>query len=108
MVRWSWVIRTLFATAARSRISARQFVFNDLLANVKADYVLANPPFNDGSKGGWGAERVRPRTLACNWASGASRFRPRNGNTMWILHFLYHLKHRDGGVRDGYGRTLER
>src|SRR5262245_22106043 len=32
----------------------------DQHAHLKADYVLANPPFNDGSKGehGWGADKV--------------------------------------------------
>ena len=33
---------------------------NDRHAGLKADYILANPPFNDGAKGenGWGAKRV--------------------------------------------------
>lgn len=35
---------------------------------LKADYVLANPPFNDGAKGenGWGARSFLIRTLACD------------------------------------------
>lgn len=33
---------------------------NDQHASLKADYLLANPPFNDGSKGegGWGADKI--------------------------------------------------
>jgi type I restriction-modification system DNA methylase subunit len=34
--------------------------FDDRHATLKAGYVLANPPFNDGSKGetGWGADKI--------------------------------------------------
>ena len=33
---------------------------NDQHPELKADYVLANPPFNDGAKGenGWGADQI--------------------------------------------------
>jgi type I restriction enzyme M protein len=50
----------LFIHGLDGKIELGNSYFNDLLANVKADYLLANPPFNDGSKGenGWGAERV--------------------------------------------------
>jgi len=74
--------------------------FNDQHDQVKADYVIANPPFNDGSKGegGWGADRVSnkdPRLdLGMLDDEGHKRPMPlavRNANTMWILHFLHHL-----------------
>jgi type I restriction enzyme M protein len=67
---------------------------DDKHATLKADYVLANPPFNDGSKGenGWGADKIAdkdPRLVIGNERVPLS---PRNANTMWILHFLSHLK----------------
>src|SRR5207249_6893555 len=72
--------------------------FDDRHATVKADYVLANPPFNDGAKGenGWGADRIPnndPRQVVGERRLPLS---PRNANTMWILHFLSHLK--EGGT----------
>ena len=73
---------------------------------LKADTILANPPFNDGSKGenGWGADKILandPRLkLPSPFGRGAGGegnlpLSPRNANTMWMLHFLYHLK--EGG-----------
>lgn len=61
---------------------------------VKADYILANPPFNDGSKSkeGWGADKVPPRDKRLVVNGERMPLAPRNANTMWILHFLYHLK----------------
>ena len=84
----------LFIHGLDGKIELGNSYFNDLLANVKADYLIANPPFNDGAKGddGWGADRVPskdPRLQLGEWRATLS---PRNANTMWILHFLYHLK----------------
>jgi len=70
---------------------------DDKHAALRADYILANPPFNDGAKSdaGWGAERIPAKDPRL--ALGAERLplAPRNANTMWMLHFLHHLK--DGG-----------
>lgn len=67
--------------------------WNDQHPTLKADHILANPPFNDGSKSaaGWGADRITaddPRL-----AVGRERLplSARNANTMWMLHFLSHL-----------------
>ncbi len=79
---------------------------DDQHAPLKAKYLLANPPFNDGSKGenGWGADRIpnddprlrlSPLALEGRGAGGEGGTKlplsPRNANTMWILHFLSHL-----------------
>jgi type I restriction enzyme M protein len=61
---------------------------------LKADYILSNPPFNDGSKGreGWGADQVSeddPRRVIAGQKMPLS---PRNANTMWMMHYLHHLK----------------
>ncbi len=84
----------LFIHGLNGRIELGNSYFNDKLADVKADYLIANPPFNDGSKGedGWGADRVPakdPRLQIGDWRATLS---PRNANTMWMMHFLYHLK----------------
>jgi type I restriction enzyme M protein len=65
---------------------------------LRADYILANPPFSDGSKSqtGWGAAGIPdkdPRLVLSNERMPLS---PRNANTMWIMHLLYHLK--EGGT----------
>jgi len=72
---------------------------DDQHATLKARYLLANPPFNDGSKGenGWGADRIphddpRLRLPLAGGEGGAKLpLSPRNANTMWMLHFLNHL-----------------
>ncbi len=55
----------------------------DLHKDLKADYILANPPFNDSD---WGGERLRddPR-----WKYGVPP--TGNANYAWIQHFIYHL-----------------
>jgi type I restriction enzyme M protein len=84
----------LFIHGLDGRIELGNSYFNDLLANVKADYLIANPPFNDGSKGedGWGADRVPAKDPRLQLGEFRATLSPRNANTMWMLHFLYHLK----------------
>jgi type I restriction enzyme M protein len=57
--------------------------FKDLHRDLKADYVLANPPFNMDD---WGDERLSedPR-----WQYGVPPMN--NANYAWIQHFIYHL-----------------
>lgn len=56
---------------------------DDKHPDLEADYVLANPPFNDSD---WGGERLQddPR-----WQFGVPP--PRNANFAWIQHFIHHL-----------------
>ncbi len=64
----------------------------DLHPDLRADFIITNPPFNLGEKGraGWGRERLMddPR-----WRVGKSQTLPpaSNANFAWILHFLHHL-----------------
>ena len=61
--------------------------------------MLANPPFNDGAKGenGWGANGIARQGPRLRLLGGEPiPLSPRNANTMWMLHFLHHLK--DGGT----------
>lgn len=56
---------------------------NDLHQDLKADYILANPPFNDSD---WGGERLKndPR-----WKYGTPP--AGNANFAWVQHFIHHL-----------------
>jgi type I restriction enzyme M protein len=56
---------------------------NDLHPDLKADYVLANPPFNDKS---WGGELLRDDK---RWTYGIPP--ARNANFAWVQHFIHHL-----------------
>ena len=60
--------------------------------DLRSDFIITNPPFNLGEKGGagWGREQLLedPR-----WTVGKSTLLPpaSNANYAWILHFLHHL-----------------
>lgn len=58
-------------------------LLNDQFADLKADYVIANPPFNQED---WGADRISnddPRLVGPVTDS--------NANYMWMQHFFSHL-----------------
>lgn len=50
---------------------------------MKADYILANPPFNDSD---WGGDRLRDDV---RWKFGAPPMS--NANFAWVQHFIHHL-----------------
>ena len=56
---------------------------NDRHPDLRADYILANPPFNVSD---WGGERLREDR---RWTYGAPPVG--NANFAWVQHFLYHL-----------------
>jgi len=55
----------------------------DLHPDLKADYVLANPPFNDSD---WNGEQLRKDV---RWKYGAPPVG--NANFAWVQHFVHHL-----------------
>ncbi len=55
----------------------------DLHPDLKADYILANPPFNSSD---WGGERMREDK---RWKYGAPPVG--NANFAWVQHFIHHL-----------------
>ena len=55
----------------------------DLHKDLRADYILANPPFNSSD---WGGERLRDDV---RWKYGAPPVG--NANFAWVQHFIYHL-----------------
>lgn len=56
---------------------------NDLHKDLRADYILANPPFNMSD---WGGERLRDDA---RWRYGIPP--ANNANYAWIQHFIHHL-----------------
>jgi len=56
---------------------------NDAHKDLKADYVIANPPFNDSD---WSGDLLRKDG---RWKHGTPP--AGNANYAWIQHFLYHL-----------------
>ena len=56
---------------------------NDSHKDLKADYVIANPPFNDSD---WSGELLKKDA---RWKYGIPP--AGNANYAWIQHFLYHL-----------------
>ena len=60
---------------------------NDAHKDLKADYIIANPPFNDSD---WSGELLHDDA---RWSILGEKLQPppANANYAWILHFLYHL-----------------
>ena len=56
---------------------------NDRHPDLRADYILANPPFNVSD---WGGDRLRDDK---RWEHGVPPVG--NANFAWVQHFLYHL-----------------
>ena len=56
---------------------------NDRHPDLRADYILANPPFNVSD---WGGERLRDDK---RWEYGPPPVG--NANFAWVQHFLHHL-----------------
>ena len=60
---------------------------NDAHKDLKADFIIANPPFNDSD---WSGELLREDG---RWNVLGEKLLPPvgNANYAWIMHFLYHL-----------------
>ena len=60
---------------------------NDLHKDLKADYIIANPPFNDSD---WSGELLRDDA---RWQVLGQKLTPPAGNAnyAWIQHFIYHI-----------------
>lgn len=56
---------------------------NDAHPDLKADFIMANPPFNDSD---WGGELLRTDG---RWKYGVPPVG--NANFAWVQHFIYHL-----------------
>jgi type I restriction enzyme M protein len=76
------------------KIELGNSLLNDAHPDLRAETVIANPPFNVRS---WGADKIdskRDPRLQIGYRRG--QVTDSNANTMWMMHFLYHLA--DGGT----------
>jgi len=63
--------------------AASDTFFNDLHATMKADYILANPPFNLSD---WGADKLAENV---RWKYGLPP--AGNANFAWMQHMIHHM-----------------
>lgn len=68
-------------------------LLNDQHPDLKANYVIANPPFNLRS---WGADKIDSNDERLQIGYQRGQVTDSNANYMWMMHFLYHLA--DGGT----------
>ncbi len=69
-------------------------LLNDAHPDLRADFVIANPPFNLKE---WGADKIdskKDERLKIGYRQG--QVSNGNANYMWMMHFLHHLA--DGGT----------
>jgi type I restriction enzyme M protein len=57
---------------------------DDKFFDLRADYVVSNPPFNDSE---WGRDRVKPNDPRFKYGLPPEN----NANYVWIQHYIYHL-----------------
>jgi type I restriction enzyme M protein len=88
----------LFIHGINGNIKLGNSYTDDQHEALRADYILANPPFNDGAKGenGWGASNISNKDPRLMLGGEKMPLSARNANPMWMLHFLYHLA--EGGT----------
>jgi len=57
---------------------------DDKFYDLRADYVVSNPPFNDSE---WGRDRIKPNDPRFKYGLPPEN----NANFVWIQHYIYHL-----------------
>ena len=80
---WGLAKMNLAIRGIDGRIEHGDSFHNDRHPDLRADYILANPFFNDSD---WGGERLRDDK---RWEHGIPPVG--NANFAWVQHFLYHL-----------------
>ena len=80
---WRMARMNLAIRGIEGQIEHGDSFHNDRHPDLRADYILANPPFNVSD---WGGERLRDDK---RWEYGVPPVR--NANFAWVQHFLYHL-----------------
>ena len=81
---WKICKMNLVLRGAEGDIRIGDSYHDDKFPELRADYVVSNPPFNDS---GWGAERVKPEDPRFKYGIPPDN----NGNYAWIQHYIYHL-----------------
>lgn len=59
-------------------------LLDDQFPDLRVDFVIANPEFNQS---GWGADQIDPKDPRVKYGIPPDS----NANFMWIQHFIYHL-----------------
>ena len=80
---WRLARMNLAIRGIEGQIAHGDSFHNDRHPDLRADYILANPPFNVSD---WGGERLRDDQ---RWEYGVPPVG--NANFAWVQHFLYHL-----------------
>ena len=80
---WRMARMNLAIRGIDGRIEHGDSFHNDRHPDLRADYILANPPFNVSD---WGGERLRDDR---RWEYGVPPVG--NANFAWVQHFLHHL-----------------
>ena len=80
---WRLAKMNLAIRGIEGQIAHGDSFHNDRHPDLKADYILANPPFNVSD---WGGERLREDK---RWQYGVPP--QRNANFAWVQHMVHHL-----------------
>ena len=80
---WRLAKMNLAIRGIEGQIAHGDSFHNDRHPDLRADYILANPPFNVSD---WGGDRLRDDK---RWEYGVPP--AGNANFAWVQHFLYHL-----------------
>jgi type I restriction enzyme M protein len=80
---WCLAKMNLAIRGIEGQIAHGDTFHNDRFPDLKADFILANPPFNVSD---WGGERLRGDK---RWMFGAPP--PGNANFAWVQHIVHHL-----------------
>ena len=80
---WRMARMNLAIRGIEGQIAHGDSFHNDRHPDLRADYILANPPFNVSD---WGGERLQDDQ---RWRYGVPP--RRNANFAWVQHFLHHL-----------------
>ncbi len=80
---WRLARMNLAIRGIEGQIAHGDTFHEDRHPDLKADYILANPPFNISD---WGGERLKDDN---RWKYGAPP--PRNANFAWVQHMIHHL-----------------
>ncbi len=81
---WKIAKMNLAIRGAEGDIRLGDSYHDDKFPDLRAEYVVSNPPFNDS---GWGAEKVKDDDPRFKYGIPDDN----NGNYAWIQHYIYHL-----------------
>jgi len=81
---WKICKMNLVLRGAEGDIRIGDSYHNDKFSDLRAEYVVSNPPFNDSA---WGAERISYDDPRFKYGIPPDN----NANFAWIQHYIYHL-----------------